>query len=172
VSTGICSMTRPLAGNELLLDYVKSLNGSPSQRRIIGRINTISTRSTQERDWRPVANRRVVISGPQDFTVTTGADGQFVVLNLPPGKYRVSADIRRPSWYRDEEFTWTPTDEYACAEVNFIETPDGKVSGVIVDDDGKPIAGAFIYLRPADPDDPDGRGGGEYADVGKIRRPR
>jgi hypothetical protein len=131
ISTSICSRTRPLAGNELLLDYVESFSGPPTQRRIIGRI--ISTRSTQEREWTPVANRRVTISGPQDFTVTTGADGQFVVLNLPPGKYRVSADVRRSSWYHDEEFAWTPTDEYACAEVNFIEAPDGKGPGIIVE---------------------------------------
>ena len=150
IKTGICSMTRPIAGNEALLDYVNSFSGPPTERRIIGTIHMSSAWKTYEHERVPVVNRRVTISGPQEFTVTTGADGQFEVLNLPPGTYRVSADIRRTDWYRDEEFTWTPGDEYACAEVNFLETPDGRVSGVIVDDDDQPIGEAFIYLRPAD----------------------
>jgi hypothetical protein len=138
ISTSICSRTRPISGNEQLLDYVKSFGGDPTQTRLIGSVMAISEWKTHEPEIAPLVNRRVTISGPREVSVTTDADGQFSVMNLPPGTYRVSADIRRSDGYRDEEFTWAPSDQYACAEVRFIEAPGGAISGTIVDDKDAP----------------------------------
>jgi hypothetical protein len=157
-STGICGFTRPVEGNAALIDYLKSFDGPATQTRLIGSIRTVSAWKTYEREFAPVAGKRVTIIGPRTLTVTTDVNGEFVVFNLPPGTYRVEPDIRQSRGYRPVAFTWQPTDAYACEEADFIEPPDGRVSGTILDENGKPVPNAFLYLRPADQPDAARRG--------------
>jgi hypothetical protein len=159
LATSICSQTRVIADDDPVLDYLKSLAGPPTQRRVWGQVLTVTAWNTFERETGPVSNRRVTITGPKRIELTTDSAGHFAAADLPPGRYRVTADIT-PSqyWPSEEEFLWEPNEQFACAEVTFIEPPGGKISGTIVDGSKKPMAGVFVSLGLADQPDAARRG--------------
>jgi hypothetical protein len=148
LTAGICGFTRPIEGNEALIDYVKSFEGPATQTRLIG-----SIRMSNGHEFEPVEGRPVTIIGPRTFTVSTDVNGDFVVSDLPPGTYRVEPDIRPAPWQRPVQFTWQATDAYACEEAKFIAPPDGRISGTVVNLDGRAMTGVLVPLRPVDEKD-------------------
>ena len=155
LATSICSQTRMVddGADDPLVDYLKSLDGPPTQRRVWGHVLTITAWNTFERQTAPVTNRRVTISGPKRVDLVTDSAGAFVAVDLPPGTYRVTAGIASSNWPSDETFTWTADERFACAEVTLVDPPRGTITGTIVDADGKPLRGVFVELGLADQPD-------------------
>lgn len=101
---------------------------------------------------------RVVSDRTTLSTVTDG--GRYRISGLPPGRYQLSAEA--PPGYvallaADDAFEIR--DHRACAMVDLIVEPAGRLNGRLVDALGLAIAGGFVELEPVDTADLVGYGG-------------
>ncbi len=108
--------------------------------------------------------------------------GQYRIYGLPPGEYYVSASVREPvvlgldpaigpPGTRPESSSYAPTyypgtanvadaqrltidigQEAAGVDFALLSVRTARVSGVALDSDGRPAAGALVVLAPRDPD--------------------
>ncbi|MGQ9524537.1 MAG: carboxypeptidase regulatory-like domain-containing protein [Armatimonadota bacterium] len=100
----------------------------------------------------PIANARVVVQSTVEdvvITVTTSADGTYKVKPVPTGSYQVTADAEG---YRAQTGSFQSTSN-GTATLDFRLTPSGvtpgqdptaPVVGKVVDQAGKPVAGAVV----------------------------
>lgn len=102
----------------------------------------------------PIPNARVQACGPTCGQAITNANGEYLIENLAPGDYRVSASAygyrasRYPDLVRVEENRITPN-------INFLlvrsQQPPGRgsISGTVIDKTtGQPLPGAFVRAIP------------------------
>jgi murein DD-endopeptidase MepM/ murein hydrolase activator NlpD len=78
---------------------------------------------------------------------TLDAQGGFAIDGVPPGRWRAEAEA--PGWFQDGE----PEVDVAGApeEIELLLERTGIVSGVVVDGNGAPVAGATVVLRAQGP---------------------
>ncbi len=119
---------------------------------------------------------RVMISGPHESNLegVTNADGAYELYDLPPGRY--SARITVPAGLRIKFPVSTgsvqvPGDDAAVeleanggVSVGFVLEADTRLTGRVLDEKGKPIAGVCVDLDPLE-----GRGenGARFLDCSK-----
>lgn len=154
IQTGICSMTRPLAEAGSFREYVDSLSTPSRGGHLWGRV--ASGRVVTTRALPPVTiadaivGARVSLSGPVGRAVTTGADGWFSALGLPPGDYAIDVALPRGAEALGsiEGVTVKLDGAYACAALDLRTRATGVVEGTVVDEGGLPVAGFLVYLQP------------------------
>ncbi len=81
----------------------------------------------------------------------TAADGSFALSRVPPGKWTVSFDLG-PTETADQPIELGADD---CESVIASPRPSGGIRGSVVDAQGRPLKGVYIYA--ADPADTTGR---------------
>jgi hypothetical protein len=148
LAVSLCGLTRPIEGAQGLIEFAKSLDEQPLQTRVWGQV----VRPTGPGDSlpNPVADAVLTFHGPRETTVKTGTDGKFLVRGLPPGSYSASATVPpsgTPAQSYDGDFELAPGVPHACAELAFFVPPTGEITGVILDDRGAPMPGAFVRLQ-------------------------
>lgn len=92
---------------------------------------------------RPVAGASVLLTEEElvwDTRLEAGDDGRFVGALWQPGAYTASV-------WRDPNAAPYVADVALSAEPLIIDVPDRLVTGRVVGDDGRPIAGAKVILR-------------------------
>jgi hypothetical protein len=92
---------------------------------------------------RPVARAAVLLSEEEllwDTRLETGEDGRFAGALWQPGAYTASV-------WRDRAAVPYVADVALSAEPLIIDVPDRVVTGRVVGEDGRPIAGAKVILR-------------------------
>lgn len=151
-STGTCGFTRPAAEAGGLIAYMQSLTRTESGGQIWGRVT--KPRSWGDRSpWTglPVRGARVDIAGPIDVSAVTGADGGYHVVSLPPGDYTATVSFAGQPELRARVTTTRLSLEgaRACEVVDFTSQFVNRVSGAIVDAQGRPLAGVFVELLAA-----------------------
>ena len=123
---------------------------------------------------KPAAGAQVFASMGPDPAIAE-LDGSYVVHGLAAGRYHVSAGDRTNSAFGKGLDLMLGKGEHRTG-VDFEITYEGAISGVVVEPDGKPVAGAAVSFRMLDYDDggqdvtaPDGTfrvrsllGGGTY----------
>jgi len=98
------------------------------------------------------AGRTVTLRGENDAQLTTSvsADGQFLFTRVPPGWYRAMPSVPAKhvvvfgNAYRIKDGVPINPKSFgvqadACTEIELVAEPDGKMSGVVVDQRGRPI---------------------------------
>lgn len=92
------------------------------------------------RDGKPVAGATVGLATGQWLTVTTGADGRFAIPELSPGEYFIIAIDR------DKTAKGVYPVVVSATEVvrDFVLDEVATISGTVVDEDGKPVAGVTL----------------------------
>ena len=93
---------------------------------------------------------RYIYKGGTPYTYTLAAEaaadaqGRWVLKNTPKGWYRmvVAADGYVPRWVGDQAFGAEP----GCYAYNYGLSRPGSVSGHVVDETGKPLAGVEVQL--------------------------
>lgn len=149
-----CGLTRPLSDRDELLDYIRTLDGPPAQTRMWGAIMMPVRWVDFSQDFGPVPAARVTVTGPATRSVTTGPDGRYVFADLPHGLYTVNVELPRalpqldpiPPW----SFTLDNDTAHACVVSGAVAPVRSAISGVIVDDDARPLSGVFVQLGLAD----------------------
>jgi hypothetical protein len=102
-------------------------------------------------DDRPIGRARVMaVAGDAEPHVTlTGADGKFVLSNLPAGSYTISVTRTgyAPQTYGQGRRPAPPVTLAANQGLTSIDValqPAGHIAGRILDEDGTPFAGALV----------------------------
>jgi len=150
LTTSICTRTALFSKDNEDLDYLRGLPDSNSKTRISGRV----IRYTNERDKNgyqltaPISAIKVIATGQgQSFETFTNDDGVYQLIGLPPGKYKVRADLPRGLSEHTQEVELPSA---GCAGADIRTQSDGRISGRVIDSNGQPTSNARVDLIPAD----------------------
>jgi hypothetical protein len=159
LSTSICSPTRPAVMGGGLMRQLRAVS-KQDQATLFGMIGTAPRGNGYEDliEIKSLAGVRVRAIGSKglDYSATSDDQGVYSFGFLPADTYRVEVDLPTglSTWQQN---TGKPLvlpignteDSRGCA-LDVFARPDGRVSGVVVDADGKAVAG-FVTIVPADP---------------------
>lgn len=149
LSTNICSRTRPLSEANEDLQYFRNIphpnSGANIQVKVVR--YEVPLQETGELKVLPLKKIKITaVKDNQNFEGTTDENGKVELSGLPPGTYKVTADISSsPNSYYTTEVELT---DRGCAGVEFYERIDGSVSGRVVDGNGNALNGARLDLLP------------------------
>jgi hypothetical protein len=156
LSVSRCGLTRPLAEARGLREYFQRLrlSAGPQPGQVWGWVRRASRWIDFTREFTAVPDAEVTFEGPVRRSIRTGADGYFLATNLTEGHYAVtvttppgvSALGRVPSTQVD--LAVTPMG--ACQELGFVAPIISAISGAVVDEEGRPVANAFVTIRLPD----------------------
>jgi hypothetical protein len=169
LSVNSCGLTRPLSDADGLLEYIQTLKGPATQTRVWGQVEMPVRWVDFNRDVDPIPAARVTVNGPEPRSVMTGADGRYTLSGLPHGLYTVNValpgTLPQLGEVESKSLVLDKATAYACAEVDFVAPIKSSISGVIVDDAGRPLSGVFVRLSLADQLDRSG----DQPETGQIR---
>ncbi|HYR90903.1 MAG TPA: carboxypeptidase regulatory-like domain-containing protein [Terriglobia bacterium] len=140
LETGICNRTRALAQASEDVAYFHSIAAAPPTGEI--RITTAPFGLT------PVPGVTInVEKAGSHYTLSTNAAGEARLGDLPPGEYKVRAEL---DGYFPSDRT-VQLHSKGCAEVPFFMALDRRISGIVTTKEGLPAAGVEIQVvRPGD----------------------
>jgi hypothetical protein len=162
-----CSATRPLqeAGSDL--EYLRSFSSRNDFSWIYGEAwqyvydsdfilpNPESPRADNrtpewDRSMKPLAGSTVIVTDANGrmYQSVVDSEGQYKLLGLPPGKYSVRLDLPETMmvWPERMAFDLKPR---GCGHVDFRSQINGRVSGVVTDEKGKPVNRLEVRLGDA-----------------------
>ena len=148
--TSICSRTAAVSKASDDLDFLRGLPDSALKTRISGTVRRYTNEydTTGFRTIQPLPSIRVIISSQgKRYEAVTNDDGVYHLVGLPPGKYRVEADLPGNLSHPTQDVNLAKGD---CALADILTKSDGGVSGRIVDDHGDPVVGIRLDLIPVD----------------------
>ena len=109
---------------------------------------TIDGRVVERQSRNPIASAEVRIRKPGAPSILadleTDGNGRFHAPDLPPGDYQI--EILKPNFLIATVQTHAPGPSIAVQLIHF-----GVVSGLVVDEQGRPTRGARVFAMPFDP---------------------
>lgn len=144
--TGVCTRTTTVSSKYAKedLDFLRNLPPAGVGGNLQGRIwADLKQRggTTPLRDVRV----KIVSADEQVITAFTDGEGEFLVKQLKPGKYRVEPDF--PANYKSEhKSAEVDVDDRGTASVGFEVYIDGRVAGRILDKEGNTYNSIFLHL--------------------------
>ena len=152
--TSVCDFVLPAEHATDVVSYLTSPS-APARARVLGRVSASRYDAAGRRERNPpIAGALVSLVGDRSWQVTTGADGLFAFLDVPPGRYRLrtlTPEGRRELLAPDED-TWVdvgddPQDvRYVWLHVDYA----GEVRGELRDTTGHPVSRGVVSLSGAD----------------------
>jgi hypothetical protein len=150
--TNTCTRSRPVAYAADDLDYLRGLPGSDATTRLSGMLARIDYSDDGNQTPALLGGVKVVAEDAQGrrFEATTDAEGLYKITGLPAGRYKVRPEL--PSHlslaygYLDE----VEVPAGGCAGVSFLARTDGRISGTLIDAEGRPVAETYVDLVPAE----------------------
>lgn len=151
--TNICTRSRPLAYAADDLDYLRGLTASDGVTRLSGTLIRLDylEEGVKERPPELLSGIKVVAANEQGqrLEAITDANGFYKITGLPAGLYKVGPEL--PSHlslaYSNRDKFEVP--DKGCAAADFMARTDGRISGLLIDADGKPIPNMVIDIIPA-----------------------
>jgi hypothetical protein len=150
-----CSRSRKVEFASSDLRYLQALPESATKTRLAGSIAQYMPEwSRSYRYFKPLSGIKVTVTNQQgdSYEGYSEADGFYEFAGLPPGKYKVHADI--PKYLKvldygrkDVEVTLI---ERGCAEANISAISEGSINGKVTDREGKSVPNLRISLISAD----------------------
>jgi hypothetical protein len=131
--TGICSRTRPLSEAAEDVQFFQALSAPSDRARLYGTVThwerEVSTE--QPRNYGPVPNLRVNVSGMGQVLDTWTDDAGRYDVKVPPGKYEVT--FLPPPGFSNKylQHSIELPDARACAVLDFSVRFDGRIAGVL-----------------------------------------
>jgi hypothetical protein len=155
LGTGICSQTRPKVMVGGLLKQLRALKRGTPPDDLFGfvGIGPNGPGYTDLVNIRPLADIAVHVEGKQgtQYWTKSEEDGTYVFPSLSHDSYTV--EVSPPQGFINSQ---TITIEIGGAQANcraeILVRPDGRISGIVVDQSGRGVAG-FVTVRPADPEE-------------------
>jgi len=145
--TGICTRTTPFSHASEHLDYLLGLPDSATKTRISGTLWQRTNERDAERGFRisqPMSGVRVLLAGEgQRFEAVTNDQGVYQVVGLPPGKYRVEAELPTNLAPVSQEVELATA---GCATVDLRTESNGHISGKLIDSQGRTVPNASVQL--------------------------
>lgn len=151
--TNICTRSRPLAYAADDLDYLRGQPASDSVTRLSGTLIRLdySEEGVKEQPPELLSGIKVAAVNEQGqrFEAITDGNGFYKITGLPAGLYKVWPEL--PShlslaYGSKDKFEIT---DKGCAAADFMTRTDGRISGLVIDSDGRPVPNTIIDLIPA-----------------------
>jgi hypothetical protein len=95
----------------------------------------------------PLEGITITIEGPETRRASTDQKGEFRLDGLKPGDYTLTAIL--PQYLQPLEAVKIALSDQTSANVRVYATYDGRVSGTVIDQAGKPARGLYLQLKPA-----------------------
>jgi hypothetical protein len=152
LSTTQCSSSFLLTGRENILEAMRS-GASNGRFRLAGVVRTISGMTWEQ----PLPQARVVVEGDRGRAeVLTDELGRFEFTHLKQGNYHLS--VAKDRYSSDEHLKSASTAEVSATkrgcEVHDLNLwPDGKLSGKVTGQDGRPVKGVEVEVFQVPPAD-------------------
>ena len=153
LTTSNCTRTRRLSESREDLQYLSALPPLGTTHRIYGRVNESRRHPAEAEtiDYGPVEHLTVSVRGSTwARDLVTDAHGRFDLAGLPAGN--VTVTLLAPAGYR----AWPSVQEFelresrACYIADFTITPFAQVSGVVLNAEGRPVAGIDVEAVAAE----------------------
>lgn len=151
LSTNLCTRTCHLSYADEDLEYLNNRDKAAPGSTIYGTVKLYARdMGTMREVSRPMTGMTVVIEGQNNrFEIVTDGEGRYNIAGIPPGSYEIRAALPNhlsdPSEHKVEVF------DRGCAEEDLYIRPDGRISGKVVDSEGRPASGMKIELISAEP---------------------
>jgi hypothetical protein len=159
LTTDMCAGTKLAAEAAEDLAFLKELAGPARGVRIFGTVRRIESdlRSFSEQDFGAARGARIEARGARgSHAATVGADGRFDMRDLPPGTYNVTISLPTglalagpplpPEEHAITSFNVTLLNPCECSEVWFRPKTDSRISGVVLEADGRPADAQTVDL--------------------------
>jgi hypothetical protein len=143
------SRTRPLSEAGEDLEFIRGLSTTQPGSRVYGKL-TLPTHNIKEsrNDYEPLTGVKVILEGNnQNYDAVTDGTGQYQLVGLPAGAYRVRAEL--PDHLSFEERTIRITGQ-GCVPLDISAMRDGQIAGRVLNVDGQPVASVPVSLVSAD----------------------
>jgi Tissue inhibitor of metalloproteinase. len=154
--THICTRTRPLDKAEEDLAFLRNLPRKGTGARIFGTV-AAAVKDADSEGWRtmqPLPGITVKIEGKRrTFDAMTDAAGNYEVAGLEPGKYKVYAVL--PDYYHKSEEARREIEinDRGCAEQDFMAHNDSRISGRVMEPEGRRLPKVMVELIPVEASD-------------------
>lgn len=150
LETSICSRTRSLSEAAEDLEYFRSLPSVGAGSVITGRVirQLIALKDSDRFTNTYMQGVKITVEGEKRRAeAITDQEGRYRISNLPPGKYRVRADL--PKNLNDDPEHEVEVVDRGCAGADFYAQLNGRISGRVLDRSGQPAARVKVDLIPA-----------------------
>ena len=149
----ICSPTLPVANAQFLLPQLRAARDRDSVASVYGRIQ-IGQRpylSVTNVEPRPLQHALIQLQDSVHvFESTTDSNGDFSIYSVPPGEYRLTAELpRNVELARPLSSGPPPPIKLTagdCSEYNVMALPTARIRGRVLDQHGKPLKYADVIL--------------------------
>jgi hypothetical protein len=160
MTVSTCSRTSMLESAAADLAYLRTAltSGAPLGR-VAGTISLVSRNlATGSETRRPAARIPVIVEREAATSrAATDARGRFEIVGLQPGSYEVRLDLPETQSGLVDPAVVELRDARGCVETSGTVINDGRISGRVVDSNGRPVPGLTVDLTvPAGIDEPFG----------------
>jgi hypothetical protein len=149
--TNSCTRTVELEYAAEDLDYLEGLPGSNQGSRLSGMVIKYDFEDSESRSI-PELISGIRISAEREngerFTAVTNNRGFYKLVNLPPGRYKVNADLPSYLVIDADQPNIIEVGSSGCVSVPFLTRTDGRISGVLLDAQGRVASGTYVELIP------------------------
>ena len=160
LATSICTPTRPAVTAAALMQQLRALAKNAAPATLFGMIGTAPRGAGYadviESKALAGVKVRAISSKGAEYLATSDEQGAYSFAWLPADTYRLQIDLPaglspfQQSDGKPIEITIGNEQNSRGCPVDVFARPDGRIEGVVIDADGKPVPG-FITLASADP---------------------
>ena len=147
IYTGQCWGSREAEHAADDIAFLRQFARSPQPARIFGSVRVHADEHYWYGDHPPLSGVRIQIAGPSGVvSITTGTDGDYVLPEVNPGKYIITAQAKEFTSARKSYEVDVPA--HGCGVVNIGMFSEGVLGGRVVNQDGTPAVGVAVeYAR-------------------------
>jgi hypothetical protein len=150
LSTSICTRTRLIRNADEDLEYIQGLSKASPGGWALGEISRASRTQEGLLQLLPLKGIEVTVEGQgKSVTVATDSDGKYLASSLPAGTYKVRVAPPEGLSARSNESEIKVADR-GCASTSFLLWIDGRVSGRVLDAEGRPLSNCYVMVCSAD----------------------
>lgn len=150
--TNICTRSRPVAYVADDLDYLRGLPGSAGTTRLAGMLVRVDYADGPVQPPGLLSGIKVVAEDTQGrrFEAATDVNGFYKFTGLTPGRYKVRPELpaHLSLAYGGEGGVELPAG--GCVTSDFLTRTDGRISGILLDAEGRPVADTTVDLVPSE----------------------
>jgi hypothetical protein len=154
-STGLCTRSSAVKYASEDLDYLRGLPSSASKNRISGIVvrydYDYDPDSTPE-DPELIAGIKIVIADQygKRLETVTDTDGYYKFIGIPAGKYRIDPVLPQYLTLERSDSKAIDMSSKGCISVNFFTRTNGKIKGVVLDDEKRPVPDIYVDILPVE----------------------
>lgn len=149
--TNTCTRSSRLAHASDDLDYLLGLPASDKGTRLSGSVVRYDYEDgVTSPPPEGVGGAKVIAEGAggRRFEAVTNAEGFYKMVDLPPGRYKVRAEVPAHLRLAKDKPETIEVPRTGCAAADFLARTDGRIAGLLLDAEGRPAPQTDVDLVP------------------------